>query len=185
MGSYGESWETEIYAGYYNVKSLTVVRHAKAGWGKQTQNDFQRPLNERGLHDSAEMAQRLFAQGLVPQQIVASPALRAITTARRFADTFGLEPTLLTTDHSIYEASSDNLHDVVWGLSDDYNDIMLVGHNPGLSDLVRSLASQMIDELATCEVVILQFDCEVWHTIDLHSGRLSFNDAPRKHNNTG
>jgi len=161
------------------MKQLTIVRHAKAGWGDATLSDFQRPLNERGLKDSVTMAQRLLAQGLVPQCLVTSPALRALTTAQQFAETLSLASSAFTTDKNIYEASNDRLHDVVWGLDDRYDDIMLVGHNPGLSDLVRSLVSAGIDELSTCEIIVVQFDCEQWHEIGPGSGRISFNDLPR------
>jgi len=163
------------------MKNLTIVRHAKSSWASATLDDFQRPLNERGLRDSVTMAKRLLAHHLLPQHIVSSPALRAITTAQRLADILGLSASAISTDSTIYEASNDTLHDVVWGLSDEYDDIMLVGHNPGLSDLLRSLSAGMVDELVTCAVVRLQFDCDAWHNIDLHAGKVQFSDYPKSH----
>ncbi len=160
------------------MKHLTLVRHAKAASGSPGQDDFQRPLNERGLRDSVTMAQRLLAHDLAPQHIVSSPALRAVTTAQIFADTLGMPSSSLTTDRTIYEASSAALYDVVWGVSDDYRSIMLVGHNPGLSDLLCLLSAQTFADLATCAVVILQFDCQGWHQVDPYTARVRLNDFP-------
>ncbi|MBL1294275.1 MAG: histidine phosphatase family protein [Thiotrichales bacterium] len=162
------------------MKQLMIVRHAKAGWGDPGLADFQRPLNKRGVSDSLVMAQHLLDKSIVPQYIVSSPALRALTTAKQFAKTLGIKTADFATDKCIYEANSNTLLDVVWGLDDRHDKIMLVGHNPGLFDMVRSLVAQNIDELSTCEVIAIQFDCDQWHKIDSRSGATFFNAAPQK-----
>ncbi len=162
------------------MKQLMVVRHAKAGWGDPSLADFQRPLNERGISDSLVMAQHLLDKSIVPHYIVSSPALRALTTAKQFAKTLGIKTAGFATDKCIYEANSDTLLDIVWGLDDRHDKIMLVGHNPGLSDMVRLLVAQNVDELSTCEVIAIQFDCDQWQKIDLRSGTTFFNVTPQK-----
>lgn len=162
------------------MKQLIVVRHAKAGWGDLSLGDFQRPLNERGVSDSSVVAQHLLDQAIIPQYIVSSPALRALTTAKQFAKTLNINAADFVTDKRIYEASCDTLLDVIWGLDEHYDKIMIVGHNPGLSDMIRSLVSQNIDELSTCEVTAIQFDREQWQHVDLRSGTTYFSAAPQK-----
>src|SRR3546814_7600427 len=73
------------------MRKLTIVRHAKASWGEAEHSDFERPLHERGRRDAQRMA--AWAQHVIgiPDRIISSPALRAITTARSFAETFGID----------------------------------------------------------------------------------------------
>ena len=72
-------------------KQLLLVRHAKSDWDNPKLSDFDRPLNSRGEKNAPEMAKRLLKKGLIPQQIVSSPAVRAITTARYFKKSLGLK----------------------------------------------------------------------------------------------
>lgn len=162
------------------MKQLIVVRHAKASLGEPGVGDFQRPLSERGVNNSVLMAQHLLDEKVIPQHIVSSPALRAHTTAKQFAKTLSIKDANFATEKSIYEASCDTLLDVVWGLDDGCDKVMLVGHNPGLSDLIRCLVSENSNELSTCEISAIQFDCDQWHQVDLRSGSLFFAASPRK-----
>ncbi|MBC7912920.1 MAG: histidine phosphatase family protein, partial [Pyrinomonadaceae bacterium] len=72
------------------MKQLLLVRHAKSDWNNSDLTDFERPLNKRGQKDAPEMAERLLHQHIIPQLIVSSPAVRALTTAEHFADAFGI-----------------------------------------------------------------------------------------------
>ncbi len=70
------------------AKTLLLIRHAKSDWGNLMLSDFERPLNNRGEINAPEMAKRLVKRELFPQQLISSPALRAITTAKYFAKDF-------------------------------------------------------------------------------------------------
>src|SRR3546814_15732662 len=72
------------------MRKLTIVRHAKASWGEAERSDFERPLYERGRRDAQRMA--AWAQHAIgiPYRIISSPALRALTTARSFAEPLGI-----------------------------------------------------------------------------------------------
>lgn len=161
------------------MKKLIVVRHAKASLGEPGIRDFQRPLSERGVNDSALMAHHLLDKKIIPECIVSSPALRAYTTAKQFAKTLSVKDSNFNTERDIYEASCDALLDTVWGLDDAYDQIMLVGHNPGLSDLIRCLVTGHGNELSTCEISVIQFACDQWHQVDLHSGSVFFSASPK------
>src|SRR3546814_19240543 len=87
------------------MRKLTIVRHAKASWGEAERSDFERPLYERGRRDAQRMA--AWAQHAIgiPDRIISSPALRAITTARSFADTFGIDAEQIVLQPRIYAAT--------------------------------------------------------------------------------
>lgn len=162
------------------MKRLTIVRHAKSSWDSPQLSDFERPLNKRGRRDSIDMGERLLAAGFKPQAIVTSPAVRALTTAQRLAAAMGLPTDSIITERAIYEASCDALLDSLWGFDDRYDDLMLIGHNPGLSAFANALASKPIDPLVTCAVVVLRFERESWHTIIPSEGKLLHYDYPKK-----
>src|SRR3546814_11188024 len=87
------------------MRKLTIVRHAKASWGEAERSDFERPLYERGRRDAQRMA--AWAQHAIgiPDRIISSPALRAITTARSFAETFCIAEEQTVIKPRLYEAS--------------------------------------------------------------------------------
>ena len=64
------------------MKQLLIVRHAKSDWGNAGISDFNRPLNERGIINASLMGKRLKVKGILPNALISSPALRAITTAK-------------------------------------------------------------------------------------------------------
>lgn len=86
-------------------KQLLLIRHAKSDWGNAGLRDFDRPLNGRGKSSAPEMAERLVKQQIVPELIVSSPALRAITTAQYFATAWHIPLENIELEPAIYEAS--------------------------------------------------------------------------------
>ncbi|HEY9547504.1 MAG TPA: histidine phosphatase family protein [Solimonas sp.] len=154
------------------MRKLTIVRHAKASWGEAEHSDFERPLHERGRRDAQRMA--AWAQHAIgiPDRIISSPALRAITTARSFAETFGIDEEQIVIQPRIYEASLSTLMRLLRGFDNDDFHIMLFGHNPGLSELACSLAHCPFDDLPTCAVVQLAFAAKEWQALDTDSGEL-------------
>lgn len=120
------------------MKTLSLLRHAKSGWNDPVARDFDRPLNGRGRRAAEVMGAHLRGQGIGFDQVVASPAVRVVETLDHVAT--GLGETLAPVwDKRIYLASAATLLDVVQGLSDEAAHVLLVGHNPGLEDLVLML----------------------------------------------
>lgn len=81
---------------------------------------------------------------------------------------------------AIYEAEPEILLKVVHGLDDRWAHVLLVGHNPGLTDLGNLLADCGIENIPTCGVLCLDFDAENWKSIGPRSGTLVFYDYPKK-----
>jgi phosphohistidine phosphatase len=160
------------------AKQLLIIRHAKSDWNNPNLRDFDRPLNKRGEVNAPEMAQRLVKQNIIPQLIVSSPALRAITTARLFAENWKIKANEIKEEPSIYEAPFKSILKVINQL-DNQNDIVAIfGHNPGLTDLVSYLDGYL-DNMPTCSVVYIEFPFDDWRMISEGTGKVLLFDYPK------
>src|SRR5688500_14727077 len=118
------------------MKTLLILRHAKAISKDEGVDDFDRGLNERGKRDAPRMGQLLKEQSLVPDLIVASSAKRTRTPAEYVAAASDFRgETRLTLD--LYDAGRQKLLDAVRALPDSASRVLLVGHNPGLEVLLE------------------------------------------------
>ena len=163
---------------------LTLVRHAKSDWGDGTLSDFERPLSARGLRDAPEMAERWRQRYTPPQLIVSSPARRALTTARIFADVLGLDTARIVEEARIYEAALATLLTVVRELPADCANVVLFGHNPGFSELQHALARDaggvLPADVPTCAVTRLALDGANWSAVAADGGRVVDYDYPKR-----
>jgi phosphohistidine phosphatase len=146
------------------MKTLTLVRHAKSSRDDPGLPDRDRPLNDRGRHDAPAMGQRLAGRGAKPELVVASPALRALTTAQLVADGLGLARGKIVVDERLYASSAGRLLEVVRALDARLERVMLVGHNPEFTELAHRL-SNSIEDMPTCAVAEFRFDVGSWSDI--------------------
>lgn len=160
-------------------KQLLIIRHAKSDWGDFNLPDFDRPLNKRGKQNAPEMAKRLVKKNLFPQQLVSSPALRAITTAKLFAEELGIKKSEIVKEPGIYEALSKTLLDTINHFDEGFDFIALFGHNPGLTQLVNDLCSSDIYNIPTCGMALINFPFDKWELLSRGTGELIFFDYPK------
>ena len=120
------------------MKKLVIIRHAKSDWEDSSLDDYDRPLNTRGLQDAPVIGKFLYKKGLIPNLIISSPALRAITTAQLISNEVKYEQ-VITPNQYIYEAYINTLQEIVSFIHDDNDTVFLVGHNPGVSALAYML----------------------------------------------
>lgn len=158
------------------MKKLVLIRHAKATH-ETGYADFERPLTQKGMHDAAVMAGRLKEQDLVPRILISSPALRTISTANIFSEHLSLAAA--TEEKKIYDASEEELIEVVMSLPDDSDFIGLVGHNPGVSQLLYYLSGSA-QEMPTCAIAIIEFSLDTWDAVTANSGKLTYFDSPKE-----
>jgi phosphohistidine phosphatase len=157
------------------MKKLLLIRHAKATH-ESGYVDFERPLKQSGMQDALFMANVLKNQSIIPEIIVTSPALRTLTTAQIFTEHLKLPAA--NTDQKIYEASDRTLVNVINNLPDEHNYIGLVGHNPGISQLLYYLTGQIRD-VPTCAIALISFDHDDWSSIGHEDGHLTYYDSPK------
>jgi phosphohistidine phosphatase len=117
------------------MKTLFLLRHAKSSWKDQSQADFERPLNRRGKRAAETIGKYFKTSSIFPELILCSPAERTRETVELVlkASRWSTE---VRYDQRIYEASAQRLVEVVSQIDNDRKVAMLVGHNPGLEDLL-------------------------------------------------
>lgn len=162
------------------MKRISLLRHAKSSWDHPGLADFDRPLNQRGRRDAPEMGRRFKARGQIPDLIISSPALRAITTARMAAREMGFPEGNIIEEHALYHASASRILAVVQSLESYAEHLMLIGHNPGFNDLANRLSEARIDNLPTAAVFCVDFDVEDWSDIGTGQGRFAYFDCPKR-----
>lgn len=162
------------------MKTLILLRHAKSSWNDQAQRDIDRPLNERGRHDAPMMADRLGTRGTIPQRVICSPALRTVTTAEIFANRLHIPLELIQHERQIYLGGPAHLMHLVRQQESNIDCVLLVGHNPALTDFLNELCPDAhIDNMPTCCVAELQFDSSDWATVDFGQASLKTLDYPK------
>jgi len=169
------------------VKKLTLLRHAKSGWDDPVSRDFDRPLNAKGKRAAERVGQYLRAQDIHFDHVVASPAVRVVETIEHLAEGTG-ELMAPAWDKRIYLASAVSLLDVVQEADDAYESLLVVGHNPGLEDLVLMLVpdrpedaarGQVEEKFPTASVAEISFPVERWEDVRPNGGELSRFVRPR------
>lgn len=156
------------------AKTLLLVRHAKSSWKNPELDDIDRPLNKRGRRDAPDMGRRLHERPVTIDLIVTSPAVRARTTAEVIAeavDYFGE----VVIHEDLYGAAPRDVLEIICSFPEELGTIMVVGHNPTMTDLANRFADSPIDNVPTCGVLTVEVSS--WQ--DAHRGRLLDFDFPK------
>lgn len=163
------------------MKTLTLIRHAKSSWDDPQLADVDRPLNSRGQRDAPVMGDRVARRRLAPDLLLSSPARRALTTARVFAQALDYPAEAIRTNDDIYAAPGGVLLNILRSLDGSAHRVFLFGHNPGFTELANLLARETaIDNVPTCGVVHLTLNIPDWAAIAPGCGRVVFFDYPKK-----
>ncbi len=148
------------------MKRLTVMRHADARWKDPGTDDFARPLNRRGLSGAESMARRLLELELVPDRLLASTARRAEQTADIVARELSLSVRHVQREDALYLAGATDMLRLIQATGPRIVHLMVIGHNPGASDLIHLLVPHGgISTLTTAALCSMVFDTEHWHSI--------------------
>ena len=163
------------------MKTLTIVRHAKSSWDDPSLRDHERPLNKRGHRDAPEMGRRIAEHGIRPSVIVSSPAVRAWSTARAVAKATSYPYEFLEKEPLLYHASVDRILDVIVAQDNNFNNLLIVGHNPGFTEFANFLVPGLTHNLPTAGVVSVDIDQDDWSLYERPVARLMLHDWPKKH----
>lgn len=150
------------------MKTLLILRHAKSSWNDPGMTDHDRPLNARGKQDAPHIGRLLREQGLLPDLILSSTAKRARSTAKRVVagGELACSPQLLD---RLYLAPAETYIEVLRQQLADFARILVVGHNPGLEDLVVSTTGVSL-ALPTAALVQVEFEIDTWFELP-HPGQ--------------
>jgi len=162
------------------MKTLTLVRHAKSSWKDTRLSDRERPLNKRGKRDAPVMGKRMIEHGIRPSLIISSPAKRAWSTAKLIAAEISYPIEFLQREESLYLASLDQTLGVIVAQDNSFNSLMVVGHNPGMTDFANFLSQGLTNNLPTAGVVSVQIDQDDWNLYERPRTDLLVYDYPKK-----
>lgn len=161
------------------MKTLFLVRHAKSSRDDPSLPDRDRPLDDRGEQDAPKMGKRLAKRDVKPDLIVSSSATRALATAHPIAEELGYRRKDIVVNDRLYESSADTLLEVIQGLDNKLDCVMLFGHNPEFSDLAHRLSSE-IGDMPTCAVAEFRFDVKAWSDVgEVEPAKVTL-DQPKK-----
>ncbi len=161
------------------MKRLTLMRHGNAEWKDAEIADFERPLTRRGTSEAEAMARRLGELGLVPTLLVTSTARRAQTTAEIVARELGILSRRLRSEEALYLATASDVLQLLKATGPRIPHLMIIGHNPGLSEVGRQLGPALGDlDLSTGAMCSMTFETRAWTGIDASTLRDSQHEAP-------
>jgi len=161
------------------MKTLYLVRHAKAVSRNLGLPDFERALVPRGESDARNLAAKLKTEGVAVDLMISSPANRALLTAHIFADVLGYPVQKIMLKDQIYEASGVRaLLRLIRGIDETYASVMLFGHNPAFDDFAHYLVSGFSETIPTCGVVAIEFHKQYWRNVAKGKGALKFLSFP-------
>ena len=146
------------------MKRLTLIRHAQAEDKLLGQRDWDRPLTKRGILDATEMAQRLKQKRLKPSLILSSPAIRTLQTSGLFAEQ--LSNIKIETHEELYLATCNQLLEILQLQLVQSNHLLIVGHNPGLTEFADLISDQYrIDTMPTASIITMKLNIPTWQDI--------------------
>ena len=160
-------------------KTLLVMRHAKSSWKDASLSDHDRPLNKRGRTAAPRMGELIRDQGILPDYIATSSALRARATAEAVADACGYSGTIRELCE-LYLAPPAAYVQAVRGIDTDLGRVLVVGHNPGITQLVCELA-RADEVMPTGALALIELPIRRWADLDFGvSGQLMRLWRPRE-----
>jgi phosphohistidine phosphatase len=145
---------------------LLIMRHAKSDWSDHAAADFDRRLTDRGKRDAKKMGAWLKKKKIIPDKIVSSPAARAERTAMIVCRETGIDPAAIIWERDIYDASLEDLLKVIAGQAGNTRCLLIIGHNPGLEELLDYLsrdqpgANSAGKVMTTAAIAVLDYGSE-------------------------
>jgi phosphohistidine phosphatase len=165
------------------MKTMYLVRHGKSSWENQAQHDQERPLIEKGISRTRKIADYLAQKQVNPQLIISSVAVRAYETAKILAARFNYPEENIVREQAIYLNGASALENTVLSLDDNINEVMIIGHNPDMTNFANVFLTQKISYLPTTGVVGIRFDTLQWKEIFMSDWKTVLVITPRTLNN--
>jgi len=155
------------------VKRLIFIRHGQAGNDYNTQ-DFDRKLTDFGVKEIRETALKLKDKSFIPNKIISSSAIRTKMTTENICDVLSLNINDVKFDRYIYEffSSAEFIDGVLQDIDNNYETVLIVGHNPSISTTVQMLSGNYDIFFDTANAAIIEFETDDWKKIIARSGKL-------------
>lgn len=158
------------------MKTLYIIRHSKSDWETGVA-DFDRGLNKRGERQSKQLGKYFKTNNLKLELIISSAAKRTILTSLNIAKEIGYPTNNIQKEQSIYEAHYKAYLPVIWAINNNINNVAIIGHNPGVSELVYNLTGDYLD-FKTSFFAKINFKETNWENISLNTGKVEVFHRP-------
>ncbi len=155
------------------MKTIYFVRHAKSSWDYQSLSDINRPLNDRGIRDAPFMGKMLHGQGVLPDIVMTSPAVRATTTALMLLGELEFPANKIQIIPEIYSGYLEDVLMLIKELPDDQKSVMLFGHNPTWTSLANYFSEKYIPNAPTCSISVIEAEIDAWKDLNRENGKLT------------
>jgi len=161
------------------MKSLLLIRHAKSSWDNPMQNDFDRPLNARGIKDAPKMAERLLKRKIKIDVFISSPAVRAKQTCSFFMQVYKADESNMQLQSQLYLAEPEVFLKTIEHISDTNSCAAIFSHNDGITEFANTLTNTRIDNMPTCSVFAVKADIVNWKDFAKAKKEYWFFDYPK------
>ena len=158
------------------MKTLILIRHAKSSWEYDV-SDKKRPLKKRGFNDADLVSKAFKEKSLIPDFAFSSPANRALSTCKIFLKTLSFSTEKLNIEDDLYDFGGESVINFLKNVNEDYQNVMIFGHNHAFTSICNIFGDTYIDNLPTSGLVVIDFDVDTWSNID--NGTTRFTIFPR------
>jgi len=162
------------------MKTIYIVRHAKSSWNAIGMPDEQRPLLEKGKKRTQKVIDLLDKNQIKVDLIISSHTVRALETAKILANALKYPIGKIKIDSQIYHANGNDILNQLYGLPDRYESVMIIGHNPSLTDFVNLFLKSPIENLPTSGVVSFTFETDNWEKLAIAGRKTNFILFPKE-----
>ena len=152
------------------MKKLILIRHAKSSWKDMSLADFNRPLNGRGKSDGPLMASYLSNRFDNFDFLHSSSSVRTFETSKYFIEQIQFGE--IQYDDSLYHCSATSILNMIRSYSDNYQSVMIIAHNPGLTNLINNITNVSLDNLPTTGLAEIEFNINSWSNISYENSNL-------------
>ncbi len=152
------------------IRHLLLLRHAETAEKLTVQNDFDRPLTERGIQQAVHVGTHLKQNRWKPQLIIASPSLRTLSTAKIVADSIHYPQSEIIQEATVYHGSVLQLYQALQQIHPDFTEVLVVAHNPGISYLGEWL-TKVSTALQPAGLLRIEFQLPQWPELREGSGK--------------
>lgn len=155
------------------MKILSILRHGKSSWDFPDLSDFERPLLTKGVKRTLRVCNALTDAKIIPDRVISSKAKRALETANIVIEKLNVPLHHLLLNDQFYPGSTNHYLDEIFKTNNNIKHLMIVGHNPGLTDLASTLLNKSsIDWIPSSGLVHIEFNCDNWEDIDLKNAKM-------------
>jgi len=158
------------------MKRLILVRHGKSSWEYDLPDD-KRPLKKRGINDANLVSDLFQKKNIAVDIVISSPAVRAFSTCKIFRDKLELDSDNIETNIELYDFHGENVIKTVKNTPDNFETLMIFGHNHAFTSISNIFGNKFIDNLPTSGLVAIEFQVDSW--VDIKKGNTVLTIFPR------